>query len=73
MQGLKIWLPESSYRKELKHTYGTKFLEYRHLRDANNSEKISQIKPQCVYLAGFHQDADRIAVLDVEDRSLIIV
>jgi predicted O-linked N-acetylglucosamine transferase (SPINDLY family) len=66
--------PESRCRTELKKCFGDRFLECGSLKDARISAEISKINPHCVYLAGFHQEADRIGALQrIETRNFIIV
>ena len=52
----------SPYREELKKVYGSRFLEHGHLEDKDITQKINELRPHVIYLAGFHQDGDRIAV-----------
>ena len=64
---------ESGCRTKLKEHFRDKFLECGPLSDEMISAEITKIKPHCVYLAGFHQEADRIGALFVEPRDFIIV
>ena len=54
----------STYRADLKRVFGARFLEVGHLPDADITQRINDLGPQIIYLAGFHQDGDRIAIFD---------
>ena len=53
----------SRYRTALKRAYGPRFLELGHMDDKKIAQEIKQLSPNIIYLAGFHQDGDRIGVL----------
>jgi len=68
----KLMSSSAPYRAELKRVYGKDFLEYGHLSDKEIAERIHFLRPQIIYLAGFHQDGDRIAVLQGLTGAIIV-
>jgi predicted O-linked N-acetylglucosamine transferase (SPINDLY family) len=62
----------SRYRTELKIVYGPRFLEHGHLDDKDVTQRINDLSPHVIYLAGFHQDGDRIAVFEGVTGAVIV-
>ena len=63
---------DPTYRKALQQSYGAKILALGHLTDKQIAERVSEIGAQIIYLAGFHQDADRIAMLEGVTGAVIV-
>ena len=54
----------SPYRKELERVFGKNLWTVGHLEDRKITQKINNFDPHVIYLAGFHQDGDRIGILE---------
>ena len=54
----------SRYRKELERVFGKDLLKVGHLEDQEITQHINDFCPQVIYLAGFHQDGDRIGIFE---------
>ena len=66
-------ISSSPYRTVLKQVYRDRFLELGELKNNEIAERINQICPHLIYLAGFHQDGDRIAIFEGLTSSPVIV
>ena len=66
-------ISSSPYRTVLKQVYRDRFLELGGLKNNEIAERINQICPHLIYLAGFHQDGDRIAIFEGLTSSPVIV
>ena len=62
----------SRCRTALKQAYGARFLELGLMDDQSITQEINKLSPSIIYLAGFHQDGDRIGVLKGVTGAVIV-
>jgi hypothetical protein len=64
--------PMSPYRKALKTVLGSRFLERGHLSDTTIAAELEALKAHVVVQVGFHQDADRPAILSGAKNAIVV-